>query len=97
MIVLVCVIALAWLMRRIGNIQSSANGALQVVGGLALGTREKLMLVQVGDTQLLVGVAPGRVEALHVLKEPVTTQQPKAQHGSFALRLKEAFKMEQAS
>ena len=31
-------------------------------------------LVQVGNKQLLLGVAPGRVSTLHVLDEPVTTQ-----------------------
>lgn len=96
-VVLFCVVALAWLMRRVGNIQSSANGALRVIGGLALGTREKLVLVQVGEAQLLIGVAPGRVEAVHVLKEPVNTQAPESVHGGFASRLKEALKMEQPS
>ena len=29
------------------------------------------MLLQVGSTQLLVGVAPGQINALHVLAEPI--------------------------
>jgi flagellar protein FliO/FliZ len=36
------------------------------------------VLVQVGGKQLLLGVAPGRVNTLHVLDEPIATDQLKA-------------------
>lgn len=97
-LVLVCVVALAWMMRRFGRLQSSANGALRVVDGIALSTRERLMLVQVGDTQILLGVAPGRVEAVHVLDQPVEeARQELPAAGSFAARFREVLGKEQAS
>ncbi len=37
-----------------------------------MGPRERVVLVQVGKQQLLLGVAPGRIQTLHVLDEPVT-------------------------
>ena len=52
---------LAWIMRRMNRWQMSAGGSLRLLGGLSLGARERILLVQVGDTQLLVGVAPGYV------------------------------------
>jgi flagellar protein FliO/FliZ len=97
-VVLLCIIGLAWLMRRYSRLQSTAGGALRVVDGLALGARERIILVQVGDTQVLLGVAPGRVEAVHVLNEPVIIKgrnRPKA--GDFSARLKEAFGVEKPS
>jgi len=98
LLVLVCVIVLAWMMRRFGRLQSSAHGALKVVDGIALSTRERLMLVQVGDTQILLGVAPGRVEAVHVLEQPVATgKQDFPATGTFAARFRDALGMEQAS
>jgi len=36
-----------------------------------MGTRERVVLLQVGETQLLLGVAPGRVQTLHVLDKPL--------------------------
>jgi flagellar protein FliO/FliZ len=94
-LVLLSVVALAWLMRRFGRLQSAANGSLEVIGGLALGARERVVLVQVGDTQVLVGVAPGRVEAVHVLKEPVTVRKPQeVASASFAARLRDVLKAE---
>ena len=90
-IVLVCVIGLAWMMRRFGRLQSSANGVLRMIDGMALSTRERIVLVQVGDTQVLLGVAPGRVEALHVLGEPLSVNVEKSTAGvRFSERFKDA-------
>ena len=67
LLVLGMFIAFAWLMRRFNGYQSTAKGGLRVVTGLNLGTREKLVVVQVGEDQLLLGVTPGKIEKLHRL------------------------------
>jgi flagellar protein FliO/FliZ len=41
---------------------------MRVLGGVALGMREKVVLLQVGKKQLILGVTPGRIETLHVLE-----------------------------
>ena len=74
-VVLAVIIGLAWLLRRMARFNRSVNGQLRILGGLAVGNRERIVLVQVGKAQLLVGVAPGRVQTLHVLDEPVETPQ----------------------
>ena len=75
-VVLLIIAAAAWFTRRFGHLQSTSGGAMRIIGGLHLGTREKLVLVQVGDEQLLLGVAPGRVSALHVLAKPLHQDEP---------------------
>lgn len=65
-LVLMLIAAGAWLMRRFMPLRGG-QGALQILGGLTLGSRERVVLLQVGDTRLLLGVAPGRVQTLHVL------------------------------
>ncbi len=62
---------MAWLMRRSGRFTSGVHGALRILGGVSMGTRERIVLLQVGKQQLLVGVAPGRIQTLHVLEEPI--------------------------
>ena len=94
-VVLASVIGFAWMMRRFGRLQSSAKGALQMIDGMALSTRERIVLVQVGDTQILLGVAPGRVEAVYVLDKPVLAEAGKGMTGSFADRLREVLGKEQ--
>jgi flagellar protein FliO/FliZ len=95
LIVLVSIVGLAWMMKRFGRLQSSAKGTLRIIDGMALSTRERIVLVQVGDTQVLLGVAPGRVEAVHVLDNPVVAEGKEELAGSFATRLKEALVKEQ--
>jgi len=90
-IVIACIVGLAWMLKRAGGLQSSARGALRVIDGVALSTRERLVLVQVGKQQVLLGVAPGRVSRVHVLDEPVETSPEKTPVAeSFSTRLREA-------
>ena len=71
MFVLFCIVVLAWLAKRFNRLQSSSDGSLQILGGISMGARERVVLVQVGATQLLLGVAPGRINMLHQLEQPI--------------------------
>jgi flagellar protein FliO/FliZ len=42
-----------------------------VVGSLALSPRERLVVVAVGNTQLVLGVGAGGTRTLHTLSEPL--------------------------
>lgn len=55
----------AWLLRRLGGLQGKSGGGIKVIGGSAVGQRERVVLVEVADTWLVIGVAPGHVTALH--------------------------------
>lgn len=56
-----------WGVSRLNGLTVRA-GKMRVVGGLSLGMREKVMLLQVGKKQLILGVTPGRIETLLVLE-----------------------------
>jgi len=72
-IVLACIAFLAWLLRRTGRFQTTANGEMKIITSLALGPRERAVLLQVGDQQILVGVTSQSVQTLHILETPVST------------------------
>ncbi|WP_435216073.1 flagellar biosynthetic protein FliO [Luminiphilus sp. nBUS_16] len=63
-----------WIMRRVNGVGQAVGGQMRVVSSLGLGQRERAVLVSVGDQQILLGVAPGRVAALHVFDEPAVAQ-----------------------
>ena len=65
LVVLGLVAALAWLLKRYSGIRSTGSGLIRVIGGAPVGQRERIVLVEVGGTWLVVGVAPGQVRALH--------------------------------
>lgn len=64
-LVLAVMAGCAWLLRRFGGVQRGAAGAIKIIGGSAVGQRERVVLVEVADTWLVIGVAPGHVTALH--------------------------------
>ena len=79
-VVLVVIFALAWAVRRFARLPGGGKGLVRVVGGVALGSRERAVVVAVGGTRLLLGVAPGQVRMLHVLP-------PEEPTGGFAAEL----------
>jgi len=60
-VVLAMVLLLAWLTKRFNHSRLSGTHGLRLLGGISLGGKERIVLVQAGDVQLLVGVAPGRL------------------------------------
>jgi flagellar protein FliO/FliZ len=74
-----CIAGLLFLLRKVNGMSGSVVAPLKVLGSVRVGAREKVVLLQVGEQQLLVGVAAGGVNTLYVLSEPVITQQNSAQ------------------
>jgi len=64
LIVLGALALFAWGMKRFGPKAQAGAGGLRIVGGLNLGGRERIVLVEVGDQWIVVGASPGRVNAL---------------------------------
>ncbi len=69
-LVLAAVAGTAWLLKRLAPGQVGMGGVVKVVGGVAVGPKERLVLVEIGDTWLVLGVAPGRVSAVHNMPKP---------------------------
>ncbi|MCW8919161.1 MAG: flagellar biosynthetic protein FliO, partial [Gammaproteobacteria bacterium] len=69
--VVLLIVLTAWFIRRFSGAALSRNGALRLLAGLQVGQRERIVLVQAGEVQLLLGVAPGEVRTLHVFDKPV--------------------------
>ncbi len=67
LLIIAVIFGLGWLYRRFGRLAPAGKGAVSILGGISLGPRERAVLLQVEGTRLLVGVAPGRVQTLHVL------------------------------
>ncbi len=67
LLVLATILALAWVARRYGRFTMAGKGMVSLLGGVTLGSRERVVVVQVEDTRLVLGVAPGRIQTLYVL------------------------------
>ena len=58
---------LALVIRRLPGLGMTRAGELRVLGTVAVGNRERVVLIEAGGSRMLLGVAPGRVQALHIL------------------------------
>ena len=87
-LIVAIIFALAWLVKRFNLNQQAGSGLIRVVAGLSIGTRDRIVLLQVGDEQILLGLTPGRIEKLHTLARPLeASSAEQAVSGSFAARL----------
>lgn len=72
----------AWLARKVSGGKIFGQRSLRVVGGVALGPRERIVLVEVEDTWLVIGIVPGQIRTLHSLPKgsdiasALTSEQP---------------------
>ncbi|MBN2647002.1 MAG: flagellar biosynthetic protein FliO [Thiotrichales bacterium] len=99
LLILLIIFISAWLLRRYGRFAGVAEGQLKVLGALSVGPRERILLLQVGKEQILVGVTANKISALHQLAEPVSlpTETSVAPFsGAFAQRLQEALQRKNA-
>lgn len=81
LLVLAAVVVVAWVLKRINQPLQGAGNALKVISGVAVGQRERIVLVEVNDTWLVVGVAPGQVNALHTMPKGQLPTTPRMQNG----------------
>lgn len=85
----------AWGVRKLSGITAGGTEKMRVIGGLSLGVREKVILLQVGKKQLVLGVTPGRIDTLYVLEgdDCLSKEQPPSPADSgFAQKLMQAMK-----
>ncbi|MBE9533316.1 MAG: flagellar biosynthetic protein FliO [Proteobacteria bacterium] len=89
LLVLSCIAFLAWLLRRTGRFNATANGQMKIVAGLSLGPRERAILLQVGEKQILVGVTAQQIQTLHVLDKNIDTNNTDTNSSSFSEKLQQ--------
>jgi flagellar protein FliO/FliZ len=66
-VVLAVIVCCTWLLRRFGAHPPLGSQPLKIVSAVSVGTRERLVVVEIADTWLVIGVAPGRVSPIHTL------------------------------
>jgi len=71
-------------LRRFNGVGRSLGGNMQVISSIGLGQRERAVLLQVGEKQVLVGVASGSVRTLHVFDEALEVETRESKVPSFS-------------
>jgi flagellar protein FliO/FliZ len=85
------IFALAWVLRRLRIAGPRSRGEIAVIDQLSLGPRERIALIRVGESQVLVGIGAGGVVSLQPLAVPIPIKS-EASPPPFADRLRDFMK-----
>ena len=69
LLVLAAIVLVAWMLRRMNVAQHGTGKLLKVLGAVPIGQRERIVLVEVNDTCLVVGIGPGQIRTLHTFQK----------------------------
>ncbi|MBL4765506.1 MAG: flagellar biosynthetic protein FliO [Colwellia sp.] len=74
LMVLAVIVITALVLKRF-NVTQQNSGQLKVVASLSLGVKERLIVAQVGEQQLVLGVTPQQITLIKSLEEPIASSQ----------------------
>lgn len=86
LLVIAIIFALAYVMRRF-NVAQAGNGQMRVVASMMAGNKEKIMVIEVGDEQHLLGVTAHNINHLATLNEPLVNNRKSASDNENASKL----------
>lgn len=69
--VVLLIFLIAWFLKRVGYSGMQAHPLMTVKASLPLSTKEKLLIVEIGEEQVVIGVAPGFVGHIKSLDAPL--------------------------
>ncbi|WP_438864946.1 flagellar biosynthetic protein FliO [Neptunicella sp.] len=72
-VVLALIFGLGYVMRRF-NVTQTGSAQMKIVSSMALGNRERIMLIQIGDEQHLLGVTTQNINHLSKMENPVSPE-----------------------
>ncbi len=78
LVVLALMAGVAWLLKRMGVTGVAGSNVARVIGGVSVGNRERVVVVEVADQWIVVGVAPGRVNALSTMPRRESMPMPES-------------------
>lgn len=75
---------IAWLIKRYAPGIGQNNSVARIVGGVNVGSRERVLVIEVADRWLVVGVSPSQVTSIANLDAGQAIAEPLSQHSSAA-------------
>ena len=69
--IIALIFAISWVLKRFKLAGPRGHGEISVLDELTLGPRERILLIRVGDSQVLIGIGAGTVVGLTPLAAPI--------------------------
>lgn len=73
-VVIALMLAMAWFMKRFGNLSPLQRVPMKVISAISVGHRERVVVVEIADQWLVLGVTPQQITSLSTLpKQDIST------------------------
>lgn len=86
------ILAISWALKRLKLTTPRGSGEMAVLDELSVGARERIVLIRVGESQVLVGIGASGLVPLTPLASPIVLKGGGAPAPAFAERLRELMK-----
>ncbi|MGR9091362.1 MAG: flagellar biosynthetic protein FliO [Gammaproteobacteria bacterium] len=70
LVVVAAIVATAAGLKRLKSLHAAHGSHMKIIDGISVSTRDRIVLLEVDEQRLLVGISPGRIERLHVFERP---------------------------
>ncbi len=92
LVVIAAVLLCGWLYRRTQSMRRGPGGEVfRVLASQALGPRERVVVVEIGGKQLVLGMTATQVNTLHVFDEPIMPHAKERSGQAHGGRIESAF------
>ncbi len=81
------IFAISWFVKRFSQGTFSANSHIKVISAMPLGTRERIVLIDAGGQQLLLGITSTNINTLHVFETPIALDTKADSQSDFSRKL----------
>ena len=91
-------VGVAWFLKRVGIAKAQTGTSIKIVGGLNLGSRERILVVEVADQWIVVGITPGQINTLSTMprQESIAPPETEAMTKNFPAWLKQTLEKRNA-
>lgn len=72
-LIVAMIAAIAWLLRRLGMARAAGGSTIRVVSGVTLSNRERILVVEIADQWIVVGVTAGSINTLATMPRQENT------------------------
>ncbi len=88
-LVIVAILVFGWLYMRSQGMRSGRGGYFRVLAAQPLGAKEKVVLLQAGEQQIVIGISAAGMNTLLVPEKPLQAEpSPSGEESGFAERLR---------
>lgn len=81
------IFAISWFVKRFSQGAFSANAHIKILSAMPLGARERIVLIEAGGQQLLLGITSTNINTLHVFETPIVLDSKTENPSDFSRKL----------